>query len=297
MSATLINGKEIAASIQAQLKTEIKIISEGKRAPALTIILVGDHPASLNYVTNKARACEHVGITSTIKHLPEDASENDVLDLINHLNKDKDIDGFMVQLPLPSHMNTSAILNQIDPSKDIDGLNMVNMGKLFKGNKHEPYMRPCTPLGIITLIKKTLGKDLSGKHAVVVGQSNIVGKPTSALLLEEDCTVTACHSQTKNLPEHIRQGDIVVVAIGCPNYIKGDWFKPDACVIDVGINVMSRNEETGKSSITGDVDFESAKDKVAYISPVPGGVGPMTITMLLSNCVDAYKNGYLEKAR
>ncbi len=297
MSAKIIDGKSIAASIQDRLKTEITLISEGKRPPSLAIILVGDHPASLNYVTNKSKACEAIGITSIIKHLPQDTSQDELTSLVTKLNASPEIDGFMIQLPLPAHINSNAVLNKIAPEKDVDGLNVANMGNLFKAQKTTPYMRPCTPLGIVTLIKHALGSSLKGKHAVVVGQSNIVGKPTAALLLEEDCTVTACHSETIDLPSHIKQGDIVVVAIGCPDFVKGDWFKPSACVIDVGINILGYNESTQKASLTGDVDFESAQDKVSYISPVPGGVGPMTITMLLSNCVEAYKRCYLENER
>ncbi len=296
MSAQIIDGIKIASDLKKQLKNEIALYKkQGKRAPCLTILMVGDNPASLSYVRNKSKACSEIGIISDIKHLPQDVDEQTLLSEINALNSNEDVDGFMVQLPLPNHITTSNVLNAITPKKDIDGLSMANMGHLFKGNQQDQYLRPCTPLGIIHLIKTALGDNLKGKHAVVVGQSNIVGKPTSALLLEEDCTVTSCHSETKNLPSHIKQADIVVVAIGCPNFIQGDWFAPHTCVIDVGINITGYNEKTGKTQITGDVDFNIAKNTTQYITPVPGGVGPMTIAMLLSNCLSAYRMSYLEK--
>jgi len=274
----LINGKDIALEIRAGIKQEITSL---KICPGLAAILVGENPASKVYVRNKRKACEEAGIYSEEHALPEDTSEADLLSLIDKLNKNPAIHGILVQLPLPKGLNERKILDAVTPQKDIDGFHYMNVGKLV-ANENGFY--PCTPLGVIALLKAT-GVNIAGAHAVVVGRSNIVGKPMALLLLHENATVTICHSKTKNLPEICRQADILVAAIGKANFVTSDMVKDGAVVIDVGIN----RTEDGK--LCGDVDFASVAEKTSAITPVPGGVGPMTIAMLLANTLQSAKNG------
>ena len=268
----LLDGKKYAQQLRQELKTTI---TNNNLSPTLCIINIGDDPASQVYVRNKTKACEEVGIICTVKHFDESTSEDIVLEYIAEANTDDSIDALMVQLPLPSHLNTDKILNAIALAKDVDGLTYVQSGKLQ--HNCEDSLVPCTPQGVIKLLKH-YNIDLRGKHCVVVGRSNIVGKPMAALLLNEDATVTICHSKTVNLKEITHNADILIVALGKANFITADYIKDGAIVVDVGINRYD-----GK--LCGDVDFESVKDKCSFITPVPGGVGPMTVAMLLSNVV------------
>ena len=279
-TARIINGKEIAAQVRAELKSDIQALKERTGViPGLTVVLVGENPASVVYVRNKVKACEEVGIRSTQNKLPETATQAELLKLIRELNASKDVHGILVQLPLPKQIDEEAILEEISPSKDVDGFHPYNMGRLMIGN---PLLQPCTPFGVMRLIDST-GIDLSGKEAVVVGRSNIVGKPMAMMLLRRNATVTICHSKTKDLSERIAKADVVVAAVGRAEFVKGDWIKEGAVVIDVGIN------RTAEGRLVGDVDFEGASERAGYITPVPGGVGPMTIAMLLKNTVEAAK--------
>lgn len=274
--AEILDGKKIASQLKDRLKIKIsQFKSEYGRDITLAVILVGENPASQIYVRNKIKSCEYVGVKSLSYSLPSSATENDVVELVKTLGLDKTVDGILVQLPLPDGMNESNVLSAIPPEKDVDGFLPINVGNLLLGN---PSTCACTPLGVIKMIDSA-GVDISGKHAVVVGRSNIVGKPMAVLLLEKNCTVTVCHSKTKNLKEICLQADVLVSAIGRPKFITGDMIKDGAIVIDVGIN---RTE----NGIVGDVDFESASKKASFITPVPGGVGPMTIATLLSNTYD-----------
>ncbi|MBM3270521.1 MAG: bifunctional methylenetetrahydrofolate dehydrogenase/methenyltetrahydrofolate cyclohydrolase FolD [Candidatus Sericytochromatia bacterium] len=279
--ARLLDGKALAAEVRATLKDEIAAATAGgRRPPGLAVVLVGNDPASAVYVRNKRKACQEVGILAADHDLPEDTSQADLLALIERLNDDPAIDGILVQLPLPGHVDSARVLNLIRPDKDADGFHPVNAGKLFLGETDG--MAPCTPLGIMALIDKA-GVDLKGKRAVVVGRSNIVGKPMAMMLLARHATVTVCHSRTVDLPGVVREGDVVVAAVGRGEMVRGDWIKPGAVVIDVGMN---RNAE-GK--LVGDVAFAEASQHAAAITPVPGGVGPMTIAMLLRNTFEAYR--------
>ena len=266
----IIDGKNLAEKIRAEIKSEI---TAKRLIPALAVVLVGNNPASAIYVRNKKRACAEVGIKGIDHALSESVSEAELLKLVEKLNADKNVHGILVQLPLPKRINQEHILNAILPEKDVDGFHPVNLGKLLAG---QSGLRPCTPLGIMALIDST-GVELKGKHAIVVGRSNIVGKPAAIMLLERHATVTICHSRTENLADVIRDADIVVAAIGKLRFIKGDWIKKGAIVIDVGINRLP----DGK--IAGDVDFDAAVKRAGFITPVPGGAGPMTIAMLLKN--------------
>ncbi|MBT9611712.1 MAG: bifunctional methylenetetrahydrofolate dehydrogenase/methenyltetrahydrofolate cyclohydrolase FolD [Burkholderiales bacterium] len=280
MSAQIINGKAIADKLHTQIRQEVDLLTAtGKRPPGLAVILVGDNPASTIYVRNKRRACEATGIHSVSHDLPASTTQDELLKLIGQLNADASIDGILVQLPLPAQIDDRAIIECIDPNKDVDGFHPYNMGRLVQ---RIPTLRPCTPYGAMTLIKST-GVALPGKNAVVVGASNIVGRPMALELLLAGCTVTITHSATRDLPMHVRAAEILVVAVGKPRMIQGDWIRPGAIVIDVGINRLA----DGK--ICGDVDFESAVQRAAWITPVPGGVGPMTIATLLQNTLLAYK--------
>lgn len=276
MVANLIKGKEIALALREKLAQEIA--AHGDR-PHLAVILVGDDEASLIYDRNKQKAAIDAGMDCDLHHLSEQTSEEEVLALIQQLNEDKNIHGVMVQLPLPKHIDARKVLEHIRPEKDVDGFTPQNAGLLSV--KDERAIVSATPAGILYLLK-TVHQSLAGMHAVIIGRSNIVGKPLAALLLNNDCTVTVVHSKTRNLPELTRQADILVAACGCPKMVKADWVKDGATVIDVGIN---RND--GK--LCGDVDFDDVINKAAYITPVPGGVGPMTIAMLLENTYQAYK--------
>jgi methylenetetrahydrofolate dehydrogenase (NADP+)/methenyltetrahydrofolate cyclohydrolase len=281
MAAQLINGKSIAEQLLATLKQRIELrLSAGKRAPALAVILVGDSAASQIYVANKRRSCEQAGMRSLAYNLPADTSEADLLKLVDELNQDAGVDGILVQLPLPPQLNAERVIERIDPLKDVDGFHPYNVGRLAL---RMPLLRPCTPRGIMTMLR-TLDMDIRGLNAVVVGASNIVGRPMSLELLLAGCTVTTCHRFTRNLEEQVSRADILVVAVGKPNFIPGEWIKPGAIVIDVGINRL----ESGK--ICGDVQFDSASERAAWITPVPGGVGPMTVATLMENTLDALEN-------
>ncbi len=278
MSAQIIDGKAIAAALRLDIKARVEQrLAEGKRAPGLAVVLVGADPASQVYVGSKRRACEEVGFVSVAHDLPAGTSEATLLALIDELNDASDIDGILVQLPLPEHIGTENVIERIHPDKDVDGFHPYNVGRLAL---RQPILRPCTPRGIITLLEKT-GQNIRGMDAVVIGASNIVGRPTSLELLLAGCTVTTCHRFTKDIEAHVRRADLVVVAVGKPGIVKGEWIKPGAIVIDVGIN---RNK-AGK--LVGDVDFASASKNAGWITPVPGGVGPMTVATLLQNTVDA----------
>ena len=280
MHAQIINGKAIAEGLLMKIREEVETLTtRGKRPPGLAVILVGDHPASAIYVRNKRRACETTAIHSVAYDLPASTRQDELLNLISQLNEDDSIDGILVQLPLPTQIDDRAIIERIDPNKDVDGFHPYNMGRLVQ---RIPTLRPCTPYGAMTLLQST-GVELLGKNAVVVGASNIVGRPMALELLLAGCTVTITHSATRDLARHVREAEILVVAVGKPRMIQGEWIRPDAIVIDVGINRLP----DGK--ICGDVDFESAAQRAAWITPVPGGVGPMTIATLLQNTLIAYR--------
>ena len=270
----IIDGKAIAAKMRAELTTHVGAMDT---APGLAVILVGDDPASKVYVSHKIKACAAVGIESFEHRLPADAPQSDVAGLIAQLNSDTAVNGILLQLPVPAHLDSSALIQAISPDKDVDGLTTQNVGRLVAGIDG---LKPCTPQGSMALIK-SVEPNLSGKHAVVIGRSLLFGKPMAQLLLSEHCTVTTAHSRTQDLPALCRQADIIVAAVGHANMVKGDWIKEGAIVIDVGINRL----ESGK--LTGDVDFESALPHVRAITPVPGGVGPMTIACLLGNTIKA----------
>ena len=275
----IIDGKKEAAILREEIKNEIaNLKKKTNKVPGLTVILIGEFAPSQIYVRNKEKNSKEVGINSNVLKYPSDASEEEVLNKIEELNKDKNISGILVQLPLPDQINKEKVINAIDPLKDVDGFNPVNVGNLASGYK---AIVPCTPLGCLLLIKK-VEKNLSGKHAVIIGRSNLNGKPMAQLLLKENCTVTIVHSKTKNLQNECLKADILVAAVGVPNLVKKDWVKSDAVVIDVGINKVD-------NKIIGDVNFEEIKDKVRAITPVPGGVGPMTIACLLSNTLKCFK--------
>lgn len=274
MTAQIINGKNISQQVRQNVAEEVATrTAQGLRAPGLAVILVGADPASQVYVGSKRRACEEVGFVSKSYDLEKDSSQAALLTLIDELNADATIDGILVQLPLPAHIDTTLVLEHIRPDKDVDGFHPYNVGRL---SQRIPALRPCTPKGIITLLEST-GVDLHGLDAVVVGASNIVGRPMTLELLLAGCTTTTCHRFTLNLEEHVRRADLVVVAVGRPNFIPGEWIKKGAMVVDVGINRL----ENGK--LVGDVGFEVAKENAAFITPVPGGVGPMTVASLIEN--------------
>jgi methylenetetrahydrofolate dehydrogenase (NADP+)/methenyltetrahydrofolate cyclohydrolase len=281
MTAQLIDGKALAASIRDEINTEIKARQQqGLRAPGLAVILVGDDHASEIYVRNKRQACESVGIKSLYHQLTESVSEIELISLIQALNKDDTIDGILLQLPLPKHINSERVLDCINPNKDVDGFHAYNLGRLAQ---RRPMLRSCTPQGIMALLD-SIKTQYKNRHAVIVGASNIVGRPMALELLLAGATITVCHRFTENLEYFVKQADILVAAAGKPGIIKGEWIKPGATVIDVGINRL----EDG--TITGDVVFESAREKAAWITPVPGGVGPMTVATLLKNTLQAAKN-------
>lgn len=277
MPATILQGKEVAKSIRAELAEEVLELKKQGIVPGLTVILVGDDPASHSYVRGKSKGCEEVGIRSELILKEASTTEAELLAIIQQLNQNPNVNGILVQLPLPSHISEEAVLDAIDPKKDVDGFHPINVGNMVIGNE---TLLPCTPHGVIELIKRT-GTQIAGKHAVVIGRSNIVGKPVSLLLQRENATVTMCHSRTQDLPSFTKMADILVVAAGKAHMIGKEHVKPGAVVIDVGVN---RNEE-GK--LVGDVKFDEVKDSASYLTPVPGGVGPMTITMLLKNTVQA----------
>ena len=275
----IIDGKKEAANLREEIKNEIlEIKKKINKNPNLTVILIGDFTPSQIYVRNKEKNSTEVGITSNVIKYPKEVKEKEVLDKINELNNDKNISGILVQLPLPEQISKEKIINAIDPKKDVDGFNPINVGNLASGYKS---IVPCTPLGCLLLIKK-VEKNLSGKHAVIIGRSNLNGKPMAQLLLKENCTVTVVHSKTNNLQEECLKADILVAAVGVPNLVKKDWVKRSAIIIDVGINKVG-------DKIVGDVNFEEIKDNIKAITPVPGGVGPMTIACLLKNTLECFK--------
>jgi methylenetetrahydrofolate dehydrogenase (NADP+)/methenyltetrahydrofolate cyclohydrolase len=274
MTAQIIDGKLISQTVRSEVGARVKArIEAGLRAPGLAVVLVGQDPASQVYVGSKRHACEEVGFVSKSYDLPTTTTEAELLTLIDTLNQDPEIDGILVQLPLPAGMDSTKILEHIDPEKDVDGFHPYNVGRL---SQRIPKLRSCTPKGIITLLDR-YNIQVRGMHAVVVGASNIVGRPMTLELLLAGCTTTTCHRFTKDLEHHIRQADLVVVAVGKPNFIPGEWIKEGAVVVDVGINRL----DTGK--LIGDVEFDVAKTKASYITPVPGGVGPMTVASLIEN--------------
>ena len=280
----LINGKEVAEKIKLQVKEEIK--SLGKDV-TLAVVIVGDNPASKVYVNNKKKACKLVGIQSLEYGLPENTSEDELLSLIDRLNNYNYVDGILVQLPLPRHINTDMVIERINPGKDVDGFTAINTGKLWLGQYD---IAPCTAIGVIELLDY-YNIDIAGKHCVIVGRSNIVGKPVAALMLERNSTVTVCHSKTQNLYDITRTADILITAVGKPKFITRDMVKDGAVVIDVGIN----RDENGK--LYGDVDFENVKDKTTAITPVPGGCGPMTVAMLVKNTLEAAKSQMIDSTK
>lgn len=285
----IISGKAVAEEIQKELKVEIDALLKKKIVPGLAVVLVGEDPASEVYVRNKRRTCEALGINSYAHDLPAKVTERKLLNLIAKLNADPKVHGILVQMPLPKHIDEQRVLNAIDPAKDVDGFHPVNVGKLLNG---EDCYLPCTPAGCQQLLLRS-GCDPAGKHAVIVGRSNIVGKPLAALLMQKgrggDATVTVCHSRTKKLASITQQADILIAAIGIPEFIKARMVKEGAVVIDVGVNRVEDKTRKSGYRLTGDVDFKGVSKKARAITPVPGGVGPMTITMLMKNTVEAAK--------
>lgn len=296
--ATLIDGKAFSAKLREGVAGQVETIkAQHGITPGLAVVIVGDNEASHVYVRSKAKKTNEVGMESFQHVLPTDTSEADLLDLVRQLNTDDRVNGILVQLPLPDHMNADKVINTIDPEKDVDGFHVVNAGRLATGQRDKALV-PCTPYGCLMLAKDRLGS-LSGKHAVVLGRSNIVGKPMAQLLLSENCTVTIAHSRTKDIPATCREADILVAAVGKPKMVQGDWIKPGATVIDVGINRLPPETPDQKGKLVGDVDFDSAHEVAGAITPVPGGVGPMTIAVLLANTVTAAcrQHGIAEPAR
>lgn len=285
MSAVIIDGKQVAADVRADVANKVAELKKKGIAPCLAVILVGENPASVSYVTGKQKALAEVGMVDRSVHLPESTSEEELLKLIAELNADNTVHGILVQLPLPKHINEDKVIMAIDPSKDVDGFHPVSVGNLMIGR---PGFLPCTPHGIIVLLQKA-GIETSGKHAVVIGRSNIVGKPVSILLARKDvnCTVTMCHTGTKNMAEITRQADIIVVASGHPHTLTADMVKDGAVVIDVGVNRIPDTSKKSGFRLIGDCDFDDLVDKTSFITPVPGGVGPMTIAMLMFNTLEA----------
>ena len=278
MSANILDGKALAATVTDEVRTAVaERVARGRPAPGLAVVLVGENAASQVYVRNKRKTTEGVGMLSFAHDFAADVPEADLLALIDRLNADPTVSGILVQLPLPAHIDPERVTERIDPRKDVDGFHPYNVGRLVL---KRPTLRPCTPYGCMKLLEAT-GETLAGKHAVVIGQSNIVGRPMALELLMARCTVTVCHSATRDLPGIVRQGDVVVAGVGKAKFVPGDWVKEGAIVIDVGINRMP----DGK--LCGDVDFEGAKERASWITPVPGGVGPMTIAMLMANTLRA----------
>jgi methylenetetrahydrofolate dehydrogenase (NADP+)/methenyltetrahydrofolate cyclohydrolase len=278
MSAQILDGKAIAADIRQGLGQQVsEMVYAGQRPPGLVVILVGEDPASQVYVRNKQRSCEEVGFYSELKKLPVETSQDELLAIIDELNNREEIDGILVQLPLPDQIDEEEVIERILPTKDVDGFHPYNFGRMAL---RMPTLRPCTPKGVMTMLERT-GHNLEGLDAIIIGQSNIVGRPAALELLAARCTITVCHSRTKDLADKVRNADVVVAGVGRPNFVQGDWIKEGALVIDVGINRL----EDG--SLCGDVDFEAAKERASWITPVPGGVGPMTIATLLENTLQA----------
>lgn len=282
MTAQVISGKIVAADVRAKVKSAVDTLPG---QPTLAVVLVGEDPASQVYVRSKVRLTEEVGMRSLHHHLPDTATQSEVETLIAELNADPEVDGILLQLPLPKGLDEASAIEQIDPAKDVDGLTEASAGRLSLG---KPGLRPCTPTGCVILAKSALGENLSGKHVVVIGRSILVGKPAALLFLAENCTISIAHSRTADLQALCREADIVVPAVGRPEMVKGDWLKPGACVIDVGINRVPAPEKgEGKTRLVGDADYDSCAAVAGSITPVPGGVGPMTIACLLRNTVIA----------
>lgn len=279
MTAQIISGTQLASQIKSNVAQQIsQYVAQGKRAPGLAVILVGADPASQVYVGSKRKSCAEIGITSKSYDLPETTTEQALLELIETLNQDAEVNGILVQLPLPKHIDSTKVIEQISPEKDVDGFHPYNVGRLCQ---RIPTLRACTPYGVMKLLETT-GISFYGKHAVIVGASNIVGRPMALELLLAGCTVTVTHRFTEDLASHIRQADILVVAVGKPKFIKGEWIKEGAVVVDVGINRL-------EGKLVGDVEFDIAAQRASYITPVPGGVGPMTVAMLMQNTLSAYE--------
>ena len=279
MTAQIISGTQLASQIKSNVAQQIsQYVAQGKRAPGLAVILVGADPASQVYVGSKRKSCAEIGIVSKSYDLPETTTEKALLELIETLNQDAEVDGILVQLPLPKHIDSTKVIEQISPEKDVDGFHPYNVGRLCQ---RIPTLRACTPYGVMKLLETT-GISFYGKHAVIVGASNIVGRPMALELLLAGCTVTVTHRFTEDLASHIRQADILVVAVGKPKFIKGEWIKEGAVVVDVGINRL-------EGKLVGDVEFDVAAQRASYITPVPGGVGPMTVAMLMQNTLSAYE--------
>jgi methylenetetrahydrofolate dehydrogenase (NADP+)/methenyltetrahydrofolate cyclohydrolase len=289
MTAEIIDGKKIAAEMRAELKLEVERLKKQSIIPGLGVILVGDDPASLSYVTGKRKACENMGIYSDDNHLPADTNQQQLINLIQRMNTDSKINGILVQLPLPKQLDESEVIMTIAPEKDVDGFHPVSIGKMVAG---KPAFLPCTPHGIVQLLLRSNVK-IEGADVVIVGRSNIVGKPLANILIQKsktgNATVTVCHTRTKNLAEHTRRADILIAAAGRPNTITADMVKDGAVVIDVGVNRVDDPTKERGYRLVGDVDFEAVKEKAGKITPVPGGVGPMTITMLLYNTIESAK--------
>jgi methylenetetrahydrofolate dehydrogenase (NADP+)/methenyltetrahydrofolate cyclohydrolase len=289
MTAQILSGQALSKTIEAELSHWIKTACAlGKRPPYLAVTLVGADPASQIYVHRKQQACERVGIHSRLWHFDSDITQEKLLTHLDQLNADKTIDGILVQLPLPAHINLNTVLERIAPNKDVDGLHPLNLGRLAQKN---PFLRPCTPYGIMQLLAST-GVSLSGLEATIIGTSTIVGRPMALELLMAHCTVTLCNTATRDLKSHVQRADLLVSAAGKPGLIAGDWIKPGAIVIDVGMNRRPHPNDPSRHQLTGDVDFEGARERASWITPVPGGVGPMTIASLLKNTFFAYEFSY-----
>lgn len=287
VSTVVVDGKQLAATLRQELADEIAaLVAAGHRPPGLAVVLVGDNPASISYIKGKRRACERAGMASREHDLPATATQEDVEDVVRALNRDPGVDGILVQLPLPKGIDAAPVIEAIDPAKDVDGLTTHNAGRLMAGL---PGLRPCTPLGILAVLDRH-GVALEGRHAVVIGRSILVGKPVSLLLLERNATVTMCHSRTRDLAAVVREADVVVAAAGSPLLVKGDWIRPGAAVVDLGVNMVDGVQ-------VGDVDFDAALGVASLLTPSRGGVGPMTITLLLRNTLEAYKRRHGLAAR
>ncbi len=289
MTARIIDGKQLAADMRAELKSQVEQLKAESVVPGLAVVLVGEDPASKSYVTAKEKACGEIGIYSNDNRLPAETTQQQLMSLVDKLNNDTKIHGILVQLPLPKHLNENEVLLAINPDKDVDGFHPVNVGKMVVGEKG---FLPCTPHGVIQMLLRS-GVKLEGAEVVIVGRSNIVGKPVANMLIQKsptgNATVTVCHTRTKNLAEHVKRADIIIAAAGRPNTITADMVKDGAVVIDVGVNRVEDATKKRGYRLVGDVDFEAVKEKASLITPVPGGVGPMTITMLLYNTVESAK--------
>jgi len=290
MEAQIIDGKKVAKEIKAELKEKVEALKEKGVTPGLAAVLVGENPASQTYVRSKAKACEKIGVYSEVIRKPADISQDELMSIVRNLNSRDDIDGILVQLPLPKHIDESAVTNLIDPKKDVDGFHPFNVGRMLLGY---PTFLPCTPAGIVELMRR-YKIDPSGKEVVVLGRSNIVGKPVAIMLMQKgemaNATVTICHSRTAHLADVLRRADILIVAIGQSEFVKGDMIKDRVVLIDVGMNRVPDDSTEKGYRLTGDADYEACRAKASYITPVPGGVGPMTIAMLLSNTIKSSEN-------